>query len=800
MGKKLIIVESPSKARTLSKFLGSSFIVKASMGHVRDLPKSKIGVDIEHGFTPQYQVIKGREKSIEELRQAAKQAEETYLASDPDREGEAIAWHLAEALKLKNPVRIVFHEITRGAVEEAMEHPRSIDRSLVAAQEARRVIDRLLGYKLSPFLWKKVRAGLSAGRVQSVAVRLVADREAEIEAFVPVESWSLEVVLEHADGHTFTARLSEIDGQAAHKKKGKTEEQDEKEGEERVLVHSEEEAAALLEKLGYAKDGFPLDGPGHWNVTKVTTANQSRSAPLPYTTSVLQQDASTRLRFSPKRTMLLAQQLYEGVDLGDQGPVGLITYMRTDSTRLSDEAVGMAQGYISSTYGERYVRTTKPVQRGKSALHVQDAHEAIRPTDVARTPDKMKEVLDPSQFRLYELIWKRFVASQMAEAKIRSTRVVLERAGCLFRASGSVVEFDGFQRIWRRDEGTDREEKILPALSEGESLPGLRIDAEQHFSQPPPRYTEASLIKDMEEKGIGRPSTYAPTLDVIQQRRYVVQKERKLYLTALGKTVDLVLRENIPSVVDVAFTAELEGQLDKIEEGISEYEPIVAGWYGPFEKTVETMNESVQRVKIPVKETGEECPKCHEGQLVIREGRYGEFVGCSRYPECDYVRNERGSTAEPTGENCPLCGKPLVTRVGRRGPFVGCSGYPSCRYVAPTAQEGESAPPPDLGPCPDCGSPLVIRRGRRGAFIGCSAYPKCRHTAPLEPNSAAAASAAASAGPAVEPTGETCPDCGKPLVTRQGRFGPFISCSGYPTCKYRPPKAAKQSGSADDGE
>jgi DNA topoisomerase I len=780
MTNQLIIVESPSKARTLAKFLGSGYTVKASMGHVRDLPKSKMGVDVDNDFTPQYEVIKGKEKQISELKAAAKAADVTLLAADPDREGEAIAWHIAQALKLKDPDRVVFHEITKGAVEAALNSPRKIDQNLVSAQEARRVIDRLVGYRLSPLLWRKVRTGLSAGRVQSVAVRLVVDREAEIDAFKPKESWSVEALLRHRDTD-FRARLLGRKGEIKAKKGGKGE------NEEKFEVATGDEATSIAAALGFNSDGTPGTGPADFVVTGIESSDTSRSAPLPYTTSTMQQDASTRLRLSPRRTMSIAQQLYEGVEMGSSGPTGLITYMRTDSTRISDVARTDAVEFVTSNYGESYVRSGSGGRaKAKDTQNIQDAHEAVRPTDVRRTPDSVKDQLTPQQLKLYDLIWRRFVASQMSSAKFKNTRAEIEAGEYVFRASGSQLLFDGFQRVWKRDEEKEKEKSaVLPEIAVGDRPACSKLELEQHFTQPPPRYTEASLIKELEERGVGRPSTYAPTIETIQERNYVRQEERRLHPTEVGKTVDSVLREHFPDIVDAAFTADLEKRLDAIEEGSRLYAPTVRDWYKPFDENVAKAESTMERVKIPAKETGEACPECEVGQLVVREGKFGQFVGCSRYPECKYIKDRKTSVAEPTGEACPECSKPLVKRVGRRGPFIGCSGYPSCRYVRDDSSakaDGEQTAEP-LGDCPNCGKPLAHKRGRRGPFVGCTGYPSCTY---IKSGGTGSGSAAGGA----EPTGEDCPDCGKPLVTRRGRFGPFVSCSGYPACKYRPPKGA----------
>jgi DNA topoisomerase I len=769
---RLIIVESPSKARTLGRFLGSEYIVLASMGHVRDLPKSKIGVDVEAGFLPEYEVIQGKEKQIKELRAAVKKATATLLAADPDREGEAIAWHLAEALGLRDPDRIVFHEITKLAVDEALAHPRKIDRSLVAAQEARRVIDRLVGYRLSPLLWRKVRAGLSAGRVQSVAVRLVVDREMEIDAFVPVESWTIDALLVKDGNNPFTARLVGRRGDTDTAER------------EKLELGTEAEAAAVIAALALDAAGAVTAQTPPFVVRSIEVKETSRRPQAPHTTSTLQQDASSRLRLSPKRTMSIAQQLYEGVELGNAGSTGLITYMRTDSIRISDAAKADAAQHITSAYGKDYVGTGAVRSKKATATNVQDAHEAIRPTDVTRTPDSISKDLTADQLKVYDLIWRRFVASQMSPAKYLNTSAMIEAADYVFRASGSLVTFEGFQKVWKRDEDKDM---TIPELAEREALTCVEVKSEQHFTQPPPRYTEATLIKEMEERGIGRPSTYAATLEVIQERQYVKQLERRLHPTELGKTVDTVLRQNFPDIVDVDFTADLEKRLDSVEEGTRAYEPTVREWYEPFAETLERAERSMERVRVPARETGEECPECEIGRLVVREGKFGEFVGCSRFPECKYIKDRNRTAAEATGEACPQCGKPLVTRQGRRGPFVGCSGYPSCTYIKgdspPAGGEAEGAAPEELGVCPTCGKPLRRRTSRRGSFVGCTGYPDCKYIQP-------AAAGTRPAGPAPEPTGEACPECTKPLVTRKGRYGPFVSCSGYPACKYRPPKVA----------
>src|SRR6266550_1276273 len=708
MANPLIIVESPAKAKTLGRFLGAKYDIRASMGHVRDLPKSTLGIDIEHSFKPEYVTIPGKESTIKDLKAAAKGASEILLASDPDREGEAIAWHLAHVLNLKDPRRIELHEITPTSVEKALNALLPMNQDLVDAQQARRVIDRLVGYKLSPLLWKKIRKGLSAGRVQSVAVRLVCEREEEIETFVPVESWTLDAMLSKIDlpQRIFAARL--------HSKQG---------SEDKLELTEEGQINEIVAQLKGAS----------YKVLSIETKDSMRNAPPPYKTSTLQQDASNRLRMKPNRTMSLAQQLYEGVELGSQGPVGLITYMRTDSFRISDDASTATRRFITDQYGPTYARRDKVEFKAKGP--VQDAHEAIRPTDVERTPDSMRSFLTPDQLKLYRLIWQRFTASQMSAARFAQTRVDIGAADYVFRANGSVLVFDGFTRVWERDSDND-EDKELPALAIDEQLNLQELKPEQHFTQPPPRYTEASLIKALEEFGVGRPSTFAPTVEVIQTRHYVKQEERRLFPTDLGKTVNAWLVEHFPDIVDVGFTAGMEEELDDVEEGRRKWVPIVREFYQPFAKTL-TKAEATARVKVPMRETGEDCPKCKQegrtGRLVYRMSRLGEFVGCSLYPECDYIQGREGQEKapppEPTGEMCPKCGKPLVTRTGKRGPFVGCSGYPECRY-----SEGgtRTVAPPAASellmddPCPRCGKPQVLRHGRYGEFKSCSDYPTCK--------------------------------------------------------------------------
>ena len=759
MANPLIIVESPAKAKTLGRFLGGKYDIRASMGHVRDLPKSTLGIDLDDAFRPDYVTIPGKEATIRDLKAAAKDASEVLLASDPDREGEAIAWHLANVLKLKDPRRIELHEITPAAVEKALLALRPINQDLVDAQQARRVVDRLVGYKLSPLLWKKIRKGLSAGRVQSVAVRLVCEREEEIEKFIPVESWTIDAELAKGDlpQRVFPARFIG------------------KQGEDKIDLKEEPQVRDIMARLGGAS----------YHVLSIETKDSMRNAPPPYKTSTLQQDASNRLRFKPNRTMSLAQQLYEGIELGSQGPVGLITYMRTDSFRISDEAVSLTRRFITDEYGPTYARRDRAEWKAKGT--VQDAHEAIRPTDVARTPESVKNYLTPDQLKLYRLVWQRYTASQMSPARFAQTRADIAGGDYLFRAAGSVLVFDGFYRVWERDSDND-EEKELPLLAVGELLRLQELKPEQHFTQPPPRYSEASLIKALEELGVGRPSTFAPTIDVIQTRHYVQQEERRLRPTDLGKTVNTWLVAHFPDIVDAGFTAEMEEELDDVEEGRRQWVPIVREFFKPFLKTL-TKAEATERVKVPMRETGEDCPKCKEegrnGRLVYRMSKMGEFVGCSLYPTCDYIQGREGQEKapppKPTGEPCPTCGKPLVERTGKNGPFIACSGYPKCRYVK------REIKPEDVVPdrvCPKCGKALLNRTGRFGSFIGCSGYPQCRY---LE----GGAKAVTPPQPSELLLDDPCPRCGKPQVMRKGKYGDFKSCSDYPACK--PERAARTS-------
>jgi DNA topoisomerase-1 len=738
----LIIVESPAKARTLKRFLGDRFDVRASMGHVRDLPERELAVDVEHDLQPRYEVVESRKQTIGELKKAVRKDTEVILASDPDREGEAIAWHLSEVLRLRSPKRIAFHEITDGAVRRALAEPRSIDMNLVNAYQVRRLVDRLVGYRLSPFLWSKVQKGIGAGRVQSVALRLVCDREEEISQFVAEESWTVDALLsqlEAKDQEQFKARLF----RPLDDPKGKIE------------LKTEADARRAMAELEGAE----------YKVLSVEQRQRSKNAPPPYITSTLQQDSSSRLRFSPRRTMRLAQDLYEGIELGPEGSTGLITYMRTDSTRISEEADGKVKGWIEGRFGKGYVG--KPRQE-KARPGAQEAHEAIRPTDPERRPEDIRQYLSAEQYRLYEMIWRRFVASRMAAARYAGTQVEIGAGQHVLRATGSVLTFDGFYRVWQREEEADGR---LPQLREGEVLRFHGLEPEQHFTQPPPRYTEATLIQELEKRGIGRPSTYASIVTTIQDHGYVEQRERRLHPTSIGQAVNTIMVRHFVPIVDDKYTATMEERLDEVESGQVPWVPVVGDFYAPLEKMLSAAEEAMPA------DTGEPCPECGEGTLVLKASRYGPFKGCSRYPKCRYRQAmlPDGEKAEPKllEEACPECGKPLQVRRSRYGEFVGCSGYPECKYVR---RDEQAAPAPTGQKCPECGQgELVERKGRFGAFLSCSRYPECKYRANKSKDGKAAS----------EPKllDETCPLCGKQMVERQGRYGTFKSCSDYPRCK-----------------
>ena len=706
----LVVVESPTKARTLERMLGNEYKVEASFGHIRDLPKSKLGVDL-HTFLPEYVVPDDSEKQVRTLRREAKAAQHVWLATDLDREGEAIAWHVADVIKVPQSKlrRVTFHEITPQAIREAFRHPREIDLDLVNAQQARRVVDRLVGYTMSPLLWKKIRYGLSAGRVQSVALRLIVDREREIQAFTPQEYWSIEATLANHAGESFTAEVIQHKGHKLQIPNGEQAEQH----------------RAALEKAAYA-------------VKSLETRESSRNAAPPFTTSTLQQEASRKLGFSVKRTMVLAQQLYEGVSMGD-APVGLITYMRTDSLHVAEGALRQARDVITKEFGGEYA-LEKPRHYKTRSKGAQEAHEAIRPTDLGRTPAYLRRFLKPDQLKLYTLIWQRTLASQMAPARFENTRLDVEAGQYVLRANGRRVIFDGFLRVYTegRDDEEEKEVSPLPAVTVGEALRLLDLKPAQHFTQPPPRFTEASLVKALEEFGIGRPSTYAPTISTLVGRRYVRKEGRALIPEDVGFVVTDFLKEHFADIVDTGFTARMEEDLDKIAQGKVEWVPVVRDFFGPFNERVLEKTKTVKKSDVTEEATDRTCPKCGR-PVVIKLGRFGRFYSCTGFkktkkgepqPEgaCDYAEPLEGQQ-EPQlevleGEMCPDCGKPLAKRRGRFGPFIGCTGYPDCKYIKKTHQKTGVI-------CPLCGQgELVRRRGRgRSTFFGCERYPECTFTA-----------------------------------------------------------------------
>ncbi|MHB8433613.1 MAG: type I DNA topoisomerase [Candidatus Tyrphobacter sp.] len=680
MKKPLIIVESPTKARTIKKFLPSRYVVKASVGHVRDLPKSTLGVDVDNGFTPKYLTIKGKGDVIKELKSAVKAADEVYLATDPDREGEAIAWHLAELLKLPNPHRIELHEITKEAALEAIKHPHRIDMDRVNAQQARRILDRLVGYKISPLLWAKVRGGLSAGRVQSVAVRLIVDREREIRAFVPKEYWTIAArFATPRDRETeFAADLVTYRG-------------------EKLEIANQAQADAVL---------AGLEGTSS-SLTGIRKREVRRNASAPFTTSTLQQEASRRLRLRVRRTMQIAQALYEGVDLGGkEGTVGLITYMRTDSTRISDQARDAARSYITQQYGEEF--HSGRVHRVREGA--QDAHEAIRPTSVLRAPAQLAGILKRDELRLYTLIWERFVASQMSPAVFDQTTVEITAGEYGFRVTGSILKFAGFTRVYEEGKDEPSKERVrLPELFEGDALERRALESKQHFTEPPPRYTEASLVRVLEENGIGRPSTYSTIVETIQARGYVTQQDRRFMPTEIGEAVNDLLVEHFPKIVNPAFTAEMEGDLDKVAEGHEDWVGVLRAFYGPFAGELEEAERKLPRLEVREEPTDEICPNCGR-PMVIKMGRFGKFISCSGYPECKTTR----PIVKDTGAKCPKDGGAIVERRSRKGrTFYGCINYPNCDFISWDRVIPER--------CPVCGSYVVVKTRRGSSHFECSA-------------------------------------------------------------------------------
>ncbi len=836
MARSLVIVESPAKAKTINKYLGSGYTVKASYGHVMDLPKKTIGILLpgqqngngkrrrkskskaraksrekekkiaitaENIFEPTYEVIPGKLKVISDLQKAARKAEAVYLAGDPDREGEAICAHLKEILSKPRKYakvvaeaeeaaeeangtngdghegsngkaatkaapdvpaaapkiyRVMFNEITQKAIKAAFEKPTRVDEKLVDAQQARRVLDRIVGYKVSPLLWDKVRRGLSAGRVQTVALRLIAEREQEIRAFVPKEYWTIHALLGASEPPSFEAKLAKYKG-------------------EDLEIPDEAEAQRILAALERAT----------WQVSSVAQKEKRRFAPPPFTTSTLQQSAYNRMRFTSKRTMTLAQRLYEGVDLGTEGSVALITYMRTDSVRVSVDALSEVRDHIGAKYGKGYLPERPNFYKSKK--DAQEAHEAIRPTDVARTPESVRSYLDEHMFKLYQMIWQRFVASQMVPAIFDQTTIDILAADYTFRASGSVEKFDGFFAAYRsvreeeeKDDQADADSRALPRVTEGELVRLETIRPEQHFTEPPPRYTEATLVKELEEKGIGRPSTYAAIISTIVDREYVNKDQGRFRPTLLGERVSNLLVKAFEDIFDVNFTARMEEELDEIEEGKLPWRTSVKEFWDRFEEDLEKAADDMASYKAGIP-TGEKCEKCGQGELLERISRHGFFLGCSHYPDCDYTRDLSDlpgddADAANTTHYCDNCGKEMVIKRGRFGTFLACTGYPDCKTTRRLVTGTKTARQPDVPldeTCPTCGAQLLRRHGRYGEFIGCKNYPKCKYTRPIT-------------------LGIKCPKCGEGEFVRRGsskgrggRTRIFYGCSRYPDCDYTTP-------------
>src|SRR5215216_3036264 len=779
MVKALVVVESPSKAKTINKYLGSDYKVMASVGHVKDLPKKGIGIDFEKDFEPTYEVIPGKEKVIRELKSAAKGVDTIYVATDPDREGEAIGWHIKEELEgrgknRKTVRRVLFNEITKKAIQESFNHPTDIDENLVNAQQARRLLDRIVGYQVSPLLWDKVRRGLSAGRVQSVAVRMVSEREREIQAFVSTEFWTITANLSAKLPPAFDSRLLRVDDKTLKTSdfnpsspEGEVADYGVKKNE--IHIREEKQAQEILDDIKRQQ----------FIVSSVTTKEKKRNPVPPFITSKLQQEASRKLRFPVKKAMQIAQRLYEGIELGEEGAVGLITYMRTDSTRVSESALDEARELIRGQFGADYLPEKAIHYRSKK--DAQDAHEAIRPTSALRSPDSVKPYLSKDENALYKLIWQRFVASQMMPAIFDQTTIDIQAGErYLFRATGSVIKFNGFLAVYEegkdeKDEEDDEAARKLPLVEQGEPLKLNDLLPEQHFTEPPPRYTEATLVKALEEKGIGRPSTYASIMTVIQDREYAARKEGRFMPTELGFIVNDLLIENFDDLFNVQYTARMEEELDEIEEGKLHWTAALAEFYGKFTKDLELAKQNMRDVKRQEIITDIKCENC--GSFMAKKfGRYGEFLACTNYPECKTTRDlakandEAGEEthAEAAEELCENCSRPMAMKRGRFGQFLACTGYPECKTTR-KIQKGGKIAAADVAleeMCPQCGKHLVIKQGRFGPFTACSNYPECKYIKQ-------------------EMTGVACPEDGGEIVVKKGKRGRvFYGCSNYPKCNF----------------
>ncbi len=806
--KSLVIVESPAKAKTIGKYLGGEYEVTASKGHVRDLPNKKFGIDIDKGWLPTYETLPDREDLISSLKKLAAKAAKVYLAPDPDREGEAIAWHLKEALELDDDkvMRVTFNEITKSAVQKAFSQPRHINEDLVRAQETRRFLDRVVGYQLSPLLRKKITRTATAGRVQSVAVRLIVEREREIQAFKPEEYWKVTGTFMPVD---LAAKLP-----ADYFTKRK--EEDEKKAQAQAAQHDadqaeagaveETEAGAELppqpDRVEELPEGAFTAELAEWegkklkcdntdtahkivdeinkhacSVVKIEQKDRQERPSAPFTTSTLQQQSALRLRYTAKRTMMIAQRLYEGVDLPGEGSVALITYMRTDSVRVSNDALTAVREHIESHWGKQYLPgTPHTYASGKSA---QEGHEAIRPTDLSQTPDKLRDILNPEQFKLYDLIYRRFVASQMAPAVFAITNVEIEGAQnkAIFKAQGKIQKFDGYRKVLAPGKSEDA---ILPPLQEKDPLSLMELIPTQHFTQPPPRFNEASLVRTLEKEGIGRPSTYASIISKIQERGYVELKERKFFASELGMVVTDSLVANFPQIMDVKFTSHMEDELDDIENSKIKWRDVLDEFYQPFTKLLKTAEKNMETVKGL--EVDEKCPQCG-ANLMIRWSKFGKFLGCSKYPECKYIKPKEGEPDRQPVETeykCTDCGKPLLKRMGKYGEFYACSGYPECKMVMNIGEGGTPIPAMKKTEhiCEKCGKPMLLREGKRGPFLACSGYPKCKNAKDVDKD-----------GNPLGPieTGVVCDKCGGPMVVRKGPRGPFLGCAAYPKCRSAKP-------------
>jgi DNA topoisomerase-1 len=764
MASSLVVVESPTKVKTIKKFLGKDFNVVASMGHIKDLPKSSLGIDLEKDFEPTYNNIDAKKKTIDELKKAAKAAENIYLAPDPDREGEAIAWHIADVIgtkKNKNIYRVLFNDLTKNTVLEAINHPLPLDYDKYEAQQTRRILDRLVGYQISPVLWDKVKRGLSAGRVQSVAVRMICEREDEISKFVPEEYWNLTAQFEGGHPPPFEAKLIKVRGKKAKVSNGE---------EARKLASEIKKASFIVERL--------------------EKKELRRAALPPFTTSKLQQEASRALRFSAKKTMSVAQKLYEGIDLGKEGSVGLITYMRTDSYRIAAEAVTAVRSYIQENYSADYLPHKPHVY--KNGQKTQDAHEAIRPSTMTNKPQDIKEYLTPDQFKLYQLIWNRFVASQMNPAILDQTTIDIAGADCTFRAQGQILKFPGFTIVYTESKEEKEDEngvdKLLPEVQEQEKLQLLNLDTQQKFTQPPPRYSEASLVRALEENGIGRPSTYAAIITTIQDREYVRLEKARFFLTELGKIVTELLVQSFPTVLDLAFTADMETKLDAIENGENKRVKTLQDFYQLFSKELDKAKDEMRNVKREETPTDLVCEKC-QSPMVIKWGKNGRFLACSNYPTCkntmNFTHDEEGKIqhveAQTTEIKCNKCGKPMMVKDGRFGQFLACSGYPECKNTlnATMNENGEVVPQEAQATdtvCELCGKPMAVKRGRYGQFLGCSGYPECKNIKKMGKDGKITKQE-------IVLSDEACEICGKPMAVKRGRYGQFLGCTGYPDCK-----------------